>query len=293
MRLRALTELLQKVRFRWRHRGGRPIVLVHQMARVGSITVLRALRRGAPGLDIYHTHYLNADTIARFQAQFDHMYRVTGVAGLHREFLAARYLRRRIDRGVRNRWRIITLVRDPVARTVSAFLKHFPYTYPERGLRFLEDPANVPALIDMFLAETEPERRFTLDWFEREMESVFGIDVYSTPFPHEDGHATYSGPFADALLLRLEDLGRVGARSVAQFLNTPPLTLDVQNRSTDSSYSETHRRFLSDLRLPEWYLDRMYDSRLARHFYRTEELASMRATWTRGNGEQTDHESRR
>ena len=295
LRVRGLTELLQTLRFRWRHRGKRPVVLVHQMARVGSITVLRALRRAAPGLDLYHTHYLNPDTIARFRAQFDRIHRVTGVAGLHREFLAARHLRRLLDRGVSGRWRIVTLVRDPVARTVSAFLMHFPYAYPEHGLRFLEDPGNVPALIDLFFAESEMERAFTLDWFEREVEAVFGIDVYATPFPHEAGHATCSGPFADLLVLRLEDLDRVGPDALAAFLGTPPVALEARNRSAESSYRETHRRFLEELSLPERFLDRMYDSRLARHFYRPEERASFRAAWTRpvkADGDAADAKAR-
>ena len=295
LRFRALTELLQTLRFRWRHRGARPVVLVHQMARVGSITVLRALRRDLPGLDFYHTHYLNPDTIARFRAQFDRIHSVTGVAGLHREFLAARHLRRLLDRGVSGRWRIVTLVRDPVARTVSAFLMHFPYAYPEHGLRFLEDPGNVPALIDMFLAESELERAFTLDWFEREVEAVFGIDVYATPFPHEAGHAFCSGAFADLLVLRLEDLDRAGPGALAAFLGTTPIALETQNRSAESSYGETHGRFLEALRLPAWFLDRMYDSRLALHFYRPEERASLRSAWTRSaapDGDTADAKAR-
>lgn len=280
LRNRALTERLQTLRFRWRHRGRWPVVLVHQMARVGSLTVMRALRRSAPGLDLYHTHYLNPDTITRYRAQFDRIHDVTGRAGLHLEFLSACHLRRQLDRGVVGRWRIVTLVRDPLERTVSAFFKHFPYTFPERGLRFLEDPANVPALIELFLDDSEIERSFTLDWFEREVEAVFGIDVYATPFPHDAGHVHAAGPSADLLVLRLEDLDRVGPAALAAFLDTPPLTLEARNRSEDSSYRETYRRFRDALSPPAAFLDRMYDSRLARHFYTTSELAAFRDRWT-------------
>lgn len=282
LRNRRLTELLQVWRFRWRHRGGRPVVLVHQMARVGSATVAGSLRREVPGINVFHTHYLSAAATARFRAQFDRIHRVTGRAGVHREFIAASLLGQRIERGIGDRWRVVTLVRDPVGRTVSAFFKHFPYTYPELGPGFLEDPANVPALMDLFLNHSEFEHAFALEWFDREVREVFGIDVFATPFPHDAGFITLAGPFADLLVLRLEDLDTIGPAALGAFLDVPPIRLTTRNRSDDVSYRATYRRFLASFRPPGPYLDRMYDSRLARHFYRDDERALFRTRWEGG-----------
>ncbi len=127
---RGAATALQTIRFRWKHRGDRPIVVVHQMARVGSVSVLRAIRRAAPTTNLFHTHYLNPATIRHFEAQSDRVFAATGEWGLHRELLAARWLTARQRQGSGQRWRIVSLVRDPVARTVSAFFRHFPYVYP-------------------------------------------------------------------------------------------------------------------------------------------------------------------
>ncbi len=279
LRNRRLTEWLQTLRWRLRFSRDRPILVVHQMARVGSITVLRALRRNVPGVHILHTHYLNQGTIQRYRQQFNRQFATTRRAGLHREYLSARLLHDRIRTGVRERWKVISLVRDPVARTASAFFMHLPYTMPELGAQFRNEAANVPRLIDLFLRESEPEHQFTLDWFDLEVRDVLGIDVFAQHFPREAGFATYAGPFADLIVLRLEDLDRVGPTALGRFLGVPPIPLAAANRGEDQDWADAYRRFLATIEMPREYLDRMYGSRLARHFYGTEELEAFRARW--------------
>jgi hypothetical protein len=277
---RVLTEALQTVRHRLLFAANRPILAVHQMARVGSVTVTRALRSRLTDHHVFHTHYLNPDTIRRQHEQFQRIHRATGRAGLHREFLAARLIQARLRRTSAPRLRVVTLVRDPVARTVSAFLRHFPYAFPELGEAVRDDPANVARLADMYLGEWEFGHRFALEWFDREVRDVLGIDVYATPFPRDAGYAIYGGPKCDLLLIRAEDLDRCAAGAFREFMALPDLVLVTANRTEDQSYAEAARRFVAALSLPADYLERMYGSALARHFYSDAERAAFRSRWT-------------
>lgn len=278
---REAVSLLQTLRFQWRHRGDRPIVLVHQMARVGSVTVFRAIRRNAPTTNLFHTHYLNPASIEHFESQADRAHAATGEPGIRREMLAARWLTARLrGRSPQQPWRIVSLVRDPVARTISAFFRHFPYAFPTLGARFLDDPLHVPRLLELFRDECEFEHEFALNWFDREVRDVFGIDVYATPFPWASGCATYIGDRCDLLVMRLEDLEQVGAAALQEFLGLRDVTLTIANSTDREPYAESYRRFLAELRPTREYLDRVYESRLARHFYSTDERARFRARWS-------------
>ena len=278
---RSALSALQTLRFDWKHRGRRPVVVVHQMARVGSVSVLRAIRRAAPATNLFHTHYLNPASIRHFEAQADRNFAANGDWGLHRELLAARWLTARLRRrgnGV-GRWRVVSLVRDPVARTVSAFFRHFEYVFPLLGTQVRDDPARVGQLLELFRNQSEFEHDFALNWFEREVQDVFGIDVYADPFPHGTGYTRFSAETCDLLLLRLEDLDRTGADVLQDFLGLPHVRLASENSAEREPYAASYRQFLAQWRPTAEYLDRMYESRLARHFYTADERALFRARW--------------
>lgn len=283
-RSRTLTELGQSLQFEFEHPPDGPVILVHQMARVGSVAVLHALLKRFPRANVYHTHYLNPDTIHRYHDRFNALHRQTGQASFHREFIAARTLAGRLRAPVRSPWRVITLVRDPVARTASAFFRHFQLEHPELEPGFETDPANVDRLIDLFMADDETERGVTLEWFDREVRDVFGIDVFAKPFPPDAGHAVVRGPKCSLLVVRTEDLDATGGCSIAAFLGVPGLRIERENTSADEPYAEAYSRFRQRIRIPDSYLDMMYGSRLARHFYADSEIAAFRARWSRAVG---------
>lgn len=274
-----LAGIVGRLRTRWQYRGDGPIVVVHQMARVGSKAVRQAIRRDAPGVRSFHTHYLNPVTLQRMRDVFRRAYERTGRPGFYREHLHAWWLAERIREGAYGDWRIITLVRDPVARTVSAFFRHLPLHHPELGGRFLEDLANVSQLIELFREPDHPEHRFALDWFDDEVRDVFGVDVFDRPFPKDGGGAVYPCEAGQLLVLRTEDLSTAGGRAIGRFLGIGPLELGHTNRSSDLQYAAAHSRFMTELRLSPAYLDRMYGSKLARHFYDAGEIAAFRARW--------------
>lgn len=281
-RSQALTEFLQSVQFEFEHPPDGPVILVHETTQAGSGPLLRALENTFPRANVYHTHYLNPDTIRGHHAQFTALFRQTGQAGVHHEFMAARTLASRLRAGVRSPWKIITLVRDPMARTISAFFRHFRLNHPGFEKGYEADPAHLDRLIQLFLADDEHERGVTLEWFDREVRDVFGIDVFRRPFPKDAGYDTYGSDTCAMLVLRTEDLDRVGARAIGSFLGIVELRIESENQPARAGYAAAYAEFVERIRMPTAYLDAMYGSRLARHFYSDAEIEAFRSRWVSG-----------
>jgi hypothetical protein len=227
-----------------------------------------------------HTHYLNPNTIERTRAKFVRMYEHTGRPVLYKEHSQACWLAAKIRRRDYGDWKIVSLVRDPLARTVSAFFRHLSLNHPELGERFHDDPDNVAHLIELFRRADNVEDRFALDWFDREVKDVFGVDVFDRPFPKDGLGCIYSCDAGNLLVIRTEDLASSGSQALGAFLGTEPIPLNHYNRTTDRSYARTYQRFMAELSLPAEHLDRMYGSKLAQHFYSQDEIAAFRGHWT-------------
>lgn len=174
------------------------IVLVYQMSKVGSTSVYQALRNSLE-IPIYHTHFLSATGIRNAERFF-------------REAGAAVPSNIRYSAILRNhlpdmRPIIITLVRDPIAREVSGF-----FQLGDRIFDVLEDQEPIETIIDKVSLRIEKlqdeEHSQVHTWFDNEIKTVFGIDVYSQPFDFEKGYAVFSNERTKVLLFRLEDLDR-------------------------------------------------------------------------------------
>lgn len=279
-RSRSLTELAQSVQFELEHPPDGPVILVHQMGCVGSIPVEQALLKRFPAANVYRTFILNPASIRAAHQRYGELFHRTGEAGLPTEFLAARTLAGRLRGPVRAPWKVITVVRDPVARTVCAFFRRFHLNHPEFEIGFETDPGHVDRLTDLLLEANETERGITLEWFEREVRDVFGIDVFSEPFPRESGMATFRGEKCELLVVRTEDLETTGARAISSFLGVPLLRFERRNETADEPCGEAYSQFIERARLPDAWLDVLYGSRLARHFYDDAEIAAFRARWS-------------
>src|SRR5688500_779673 len=105
------------------------IISVHQMGKVGSTSVYHTLQEALPGYHIFHTHQYHAETILKVMRKAitdDH--RIP--PHLH-DSLKFRYwvqvATRAIARGAEKRApqvHIISMVRDPVARNMSALFEN-------------------------------------------------------------------------------------------------------------------------------------------------------------------------
>jgi hypothetical protein len=250
------------------------------MGKVGSSSVEKALRCLSPDYSINRVHTLRRDRFEHALASYRKTYSVRRVLPEH--LVASRLLLRDLTEGQpRSRWKVITLVRDPIARNISSFfqdieLRHPSFHFSQRVVQ-QSTSALVNDLTKLFLSEHDHDE--PIEWFERELEGALGIDVYDKPFNPESGFQTYSSPRADLLLFRVEGLADAWSRGLYTLLQRPAPPLPMTNVSAEKPYAVLYRLFKDRLTLPRSYLARMYNSAFARHFYSNLELEGFRKRW--------------
>jgi hypothetical protein len=194
----------------------RPAVLVYQMAKVGSKTVLHSVRRSRPRQPVFHVHTLTREGVETME-RFYRWCRVPSLpwAG---HLLVSRYLKEQLRRGVTpGRWKVITLVRDPVARNLSLLFQVGERLIPDFRFRCHTDTLDPVAVFEHF-ERAFPSQVKCLQWFDDELQRVFDVDLFGAPFDRDAGYQVYPGPIADVLLLRTDRLHEVGEEALRRFL---------------------------------------------------------------------------
>ena len=266
-------------RFYFRKRKKGVPIFVYQMGRVGSRTVVDTLNSQNISRPIFHIHYLRRDGLDFLREKAEFMER----AYPGKAFWAGLFLRENLDKYDFNYIDIIVLTRDPVARNLSAFFHSMDFWYPQ--LRNYSDKNEFSEEIysqikTVFLEHYNHER--PLQWFDQELKEVFGINVFQEKFPTHHGYQIYQHSQARVLVIKLERLNEVYRQALKAFLDLDftNISLAKANVSDSKSYNQLYQKFINWLRLPKKYLDRMYSSQYARHFYTREEISIFRKRWT-------------
>jgi hypothetical protein len=253
------------------------------MGKVGSTTIAASLKaRGLQNaMTIYQPHFLSEEGM-RFVERLS----IEGVGGWDRlptndrRFLLSSHLLNKELRRMRaadERVKVITMVRDPVATNLSGFFHNHIWWPAEIKAQCDASSADLTALYRRFLDHYPHDVPET--WFDMEVRPLYGVDVFAAPFDRDRGFAIYHSDFADVLVLKLEELNQCAAAAFHDFLGLDDFQLVESNKAEDKSYADVYKAFRKQTKLPESYLDRMYDSRMARHFYTEEEIAALRRKW--------------
>jgi hypothetical protein len=176
---------------------------------------------------------------------------------------------------------VVSLVRDPIARQVSGVFQSPDFasvSLRDRSGCFDVDRV-VAYLEECFL--TAPPGHGADSWFDEELGTVFGVDVFAQPFPRERGYTILREKRARVLLLRVEDLDRTLGPALCEFLDLPKepaiVRSNVRGHSGDAA---EYARVLERFRLPREIVDEIYARRLVRHFYTEEMIARFARRWT-------------
>ena len=262
-------------------------VLNYQMGKVGSSTIHASL--GALDLDqaIYHVHFLSPERVHEIEQQRRRFFRTEKQGSLKRPWLSE-FLLEEVKKQDR-RWKLITLVREPIARNISTFFENLEvgeqhgkkvFNVKSDYYRFDVDVEleNVQPLIDLFFKRLVHDRPLT--WFDDEIKSVFGIDVFEGVFPRDKGFKIIAGDNADVLLIRLNELNQCAAVAFKEFMNIDGFTLVQTNVGSNKDYAPLYKAFKKGICLPEDYIDKMYESKFTRYFFSDEEIRQLRETWS-------------
>ena len=267
----ALSKVAAHGALRYRERSGAQPVLVYQMGKVASSAVEISME-GAGIRPVYQVHFLTHAGLSWAEAAYRSNWSATQNPT---HVWQGQRVRARLNHDAGERWQIVTLCREPVARNVSGFFQTGRLLYQLTG----EESA--AELQRRFLVDFQ-EHDTPLRWFDDELAATFGVDVYSEPFPVAQGWHIYRSDRADVLLIRYEDLGRVFAEATAKFFDRPGgIELQSCNLSAEKDYGSAYREFVEDADLPDEYVNRMYTSPYAKHFYTDAEREAFTQRWRR------------
>ena len=239
-------------------------VIVHTAPKSGSTSVEAALRRA--GVATLKAHFLGPA-----HERAGERWRARGLAPPLHHHAEARLLRHLSAPGGR-RMRVVTLVRDPVARVVSsAFQAPELWRVPDAG------PEEIAAdLARRFVRRAETDA--PLRWLARDLEPAWGLDLRAEGFDARGGATRYAAGRADVLLLKTEALDRHAA-TLSEFVGRP-LTLSRENVRAEGPRAALYAEVRARLRLSGAALDRLYASEWVRLIYTEAEIAGFRDRWS-------------
>lgn len=244
---------LQWQRDAWREFADPDRVLIYQMGKVGST----ALQEAIPGALHLHSLYGNDVCPPRYGRMVASPLSKTG-RGTSRAI-------RRLALARRPEVRIITFVRDPLERNISMFFQNLAHWLALDDVRHVRDTrVEWNALIaDAF--ERSFNHEYALDWFDRELKRLTGIDVFARPFDGDQAAAVFERGRYQVLLVRYERLQEATAQ-IADFVGAD-IELGRINRGERKWYGALYAEFKRDYQAPPELMQRLYGNRYARHFY--------------------------
>ncbi len=224
-------------------------IFVFQMGKVASTSIYRMLSESEyPGV-ILHSH------------TFDCFHRSPDVRAFCRFY-------RRNQPSVK----IISLVREPVSRNISAFFQNMRR---DTGLLADSSQLDIESLKQDFLRNYPHE--IPLIWFDNNIHKHFGIDVYEIPFP-ASGHVVIERENVRLLILRHDLADVLKTELVSKFVGIDNLRLTESNVGAEKPYAAQYAEFRK-IKLPLQYLHSLAASRYMKHFFRPE-MRQILETWS-------------
>jgi hypothetical protein len=201
------------------------------------------------------------------------------------------YLYKRIKKkGKGEKWKIVTLVRDPIARSMSDFFQNskverigadekFKVNSDWYGFDDIISKKDIRKLFQIFIEKYDFDRN--LNYFDLEFKGVLGIDIYDCYFPTSNGYKICKFKNADILIIKVEHLDKCAAEAFKKFLNIRNFNLLVQNVGDKKEYAEIYRVFKNNTHFPDSLLNKIYSSKMVRHFYSEEEIEEFKRKWSK------------
>lgn len=171
--------------------------------------------------------------------------------------------------------KIISLIREPISRNISAFFQNFER---DTGFKYENNPYSVEELQLVFL--NNYNHRIPLEWFDKNIKTNFEIDVFSKPFP-EYGYALFNNDNVHLLLLKHDLKDELKEKLIAKFIGLEEFKLINSNVSDEKDYSAAYTNF-KKLKLPNYYLETMLNSKYVNHFY-FNDIEKIKSKWKKNS----------
>jgi hypothetical protein len=177
------------------------------------------------------------------------------------------------------KWRIITLVREPIGRNLSAYFQNLEIFFAndyDKKRNTLNQPI-LEEVMETYINKFDHDK--PMRWFDEEIKGILGIDVFAEPFSVDEGYKIYSNENYDMLLIRMESLDASVKKAIHEYLDLDDFELIKTNIGSDKGYSVLYSQVKENIRLPSEYLDRLLSSKYMLKFYSVDEIEKIRSKW--------------
>lgn len=170
--------------------------------------------------------------------------------------------------------KIITCVREPIARNISAFFDAFEFytgTNPKSWNGSFET-------LSKQYHQLLPHE-FPLNWFDNEFHKMTSIDIYQQSFNPKKKFNIYKKENIEILLLRTDLDNLRMAEEIGKFLNIHEFKLNSYNVGENKAYAEAYKDFKQNIKFKEAYVSQMLNSKYTRHFFSGDEITELLNTY--------------
>lgn len=254
-----------------------PPILIYQMGKVASSTVYASLKETSLKNEILHLHFLSQDLPNHRKTHYN-----SKISYIPYHIYLGESVRKILLASPDKMCKIISLVRDPIAFTISDIFQNPHFTK--------ENITNKDGTIDTLKVYEhvhnilrQPETfRYQNEWFNNELKRVFSIDVLGEPFPLDTGFQTYKQGNIEALVLRVEDLSTTGKYAISDFLDLDgPVTLKYRNVRDKTKDATNYQWLINNLSLDPVLCKEIYSRGIAKHFYDDEMIGQFISKWAK------------
>jgi len=232
------------------------------MGKVGSTTIAHSLfMAGIYTLDIHTVHgrLVRDEEAARVAAEGGR---------LPHHVIRSRRAIPLLERA-KNTIEVITVVREPIGRNLSAFFQNVS----EADVEAL----STDGLIEKF--RTSYNQKLPLTWFDDEIRKSTGVDLLSAPFDKERGWSIKEEGRFRFLIYRLDGSKEKMQDALQDFLGERVHITANLNEGGQKFYAKAYSQFKKQIRFTEEEVEAFYESRYSKAFWTDAEIEQLKERW--------------
>ena len=170
--------------------------------------------------------------------------------------------------------KVITLVREPIGRNLSAYFQNWDYFMRLRGDRARRSAQQE---VEHFLEAYDhqiPEK-----WLTGQFSDYLDVDVFSHNFDKEAGYGRIRSGTADILLMHHDLDDHLKRELISELVGLRIAPLVRANEAGSKPYAAIYNQVRQPGNLPPGHVEDMLNSRYARHFYTLQHRRKLALKW--------------
>lgn len=243
-------------------------ILVFTMAKVGSLSVYSSLQKYHDKTS-FHVHSLDE------KEELKHIENCKQ----RRVFPGSRtpvfLINARIIQ-IERPYKIISLIRNPIERNLSAFFDAFEF---HLGISPSNYTGTLESLENAF--HEKVDHNYAVQWFEKQFFEGTGIDIYANTFDTKTKWTRYRNTNPQILLLRSDLPDPEKETAISQFCGLSDFNLHNVNVTSRKKEAGLYKQFKEHIRFSNAYLESQLETPYMRHFFTKEEKEATYKKWSK------------